>query len=447
MGEGIKPSEGNEWCIAKLSPGRIGVASSRDFFVDDRGRPFFWLADTVWSAFTNADFPEWEEYLEYRQKQGFNVLQINILPQHDASESDFEIPPFQKTADGRFDYSTFNEEYFRRIEKMLDMAKERGFIPALVVLWSNYVGGTWLSRLRPQDVIPFPQAMRYVEYIVETFRKFHPVYIIGGDTDLESREAVEYYLGALEIIKTRDPQALTTIHLLGPAEPRYHLPKEIVNSPHLDFSMYQSGHGFDWVENPVALAQQFYRLPVKRPIVNGEPCYEGMGHERGRYGAADVRRAIWRSLLSGAKAGVTYGAHGIWSWHKRGKKWGASWEGIVDFRYPFDWRAALRFRGAWDVAFCRFLFEAFDLFDIEPEEESIGQNQWIRIATGKDKIVAYFPYATDVTIEKDLGEYRQFFLIDLEERAVARPVLKYGNGKWLVTMSDFNSDALLIGRK
>jgi hypothetical protein len=102
-------------------------------------------------------------------------------------------------------------------------------------------------------------------------------------------------------------------------------------------------------------------------------------------------------------------------------------------------------RGMWP--FAGFLFEAFDLFDIEPEEESIGQNQWIRIATGKDKIVAYFPYATDVAIEKDLGEYRQFFLIDLEERAVARPVLKYGNGKWLVTMSDFNSDALLIGRQ
>jgi len=119
----------------------------------------------------------------------------------------------------------------------------------------------------------------------------------------------------------------------------------------------------------------------------------------------------------------------------------------VDFRYPFDWHAALRFRGAWDVSFCRFLFETFDLFDIEPEEASTAQDRWIRVATGKDKIVAYFPYATDVAIEKDLGEYRQFFLIDLEERVIARPIVKYGNGKWLVVMNDFNSDALLIGRK
>jgi len=29
-----------------------------------------------------------------------------------------------------------------------------------------------------------------------------------------------------------------------------------------------------------------------------------------------IRWAIWQNLLSSAKAGITYVAHGIWSWHE-----------------------------------------------------------------------------------------------------------------------------------
>lgn len=46
---------------------------------------FFYLADTVWSAFTNIDLTDWAYYLKVRKEQGFNVLQINILPQWDRS--------------------------------------------------------------------------------------------------------------------------------------------------------------------------------------------------------------------------------------------------------------------------------------------------------------------------------------------------------------------------
>ena len=46
-----------------------------------------------------------------------------------------------------------------------------------------------------------------------------------------------------------------------------------------------------------------------------------MGYSRKKYGrveARDIRKAAWSSLLSGACAGVTYGAHGIWNWKKTG---------------------------------------------------------------------------------------------------------------------------------
>jgi hypothetical protein len=64
--------------------GAVGIATSRDHFVQE-DQPFFYLADTVWSAFTNASLPQWEQYLDYRHAQGFNALQITILPQWDRS--------------------------------------------------------------------------------------------------------------------------------------------------------------------------------------------------------------------------------------------------------------------------------------------------------------------------------------------------------------------------
>ena len=37
------------------------------------GKPFFYLADTCWSAFTNIKDNDWDYYLDYRKSQGFNI--------------------------------------------------------------------------------------------------------------------------------------------------------------------------------------------------------------------------------------------------------------------------------------------------------------------------------------------------------------------------------------
>ena len=59
----------------------MGHLSVSERHLEKDGRPFFWLADTIWTAFTNPTDGEWIEYLDQRASQGFNVLQINALPQ------------------------------------------------------------------------------------------------------------------------------------------------------------------------------------------------------------------------------------------------------------------------------------------------------------------------------------------------------------------------------
>ncbi|GEM_PF-3266276 len=195
------------------------------------------------------------------------MLQINVLNQWDASVPYLRFP-FKGGNYGNFE---LNEEYFDFAEKLLEKATQKGFIPALVLLWCNFVPDTWASQRGISPVIPFPVMEKYVEYAVKKFSKFEPIFIISGDTNFGSQETIRYYLRAMEIVKNLVPSALTTLHL----QPNTQLPPEIVKSPYLDFYMYQSGHVKNEQHFPYLLAQQFLEYPVKRPIVNGEPCYEG----------------------------------------------------------------------------------------------------------------------------------------------------------------------------
>jgi hypothetical protein len=424
--------------------GKVSVSDTRDYFLRD-GEKFFYLADTCWSAFTNPGYDEWEYYLDYRRMQGFNAIQINILPQHDRSESNNYVDPFEALSDGGWDFSRRNNKYFDRAERMVEMAVERGFTPALVVLWCNYVKGTWGSKINPKRIIPEEKLEEYVNYVAEKFGKYYPIFIISGDTNFETEEAVKYYEAALDIVKREAPKSLTTMHLMGGL---WEIPEVFVKSPNYDFYMYQSGHSKESQHLPYDLAQKFYNLPVKRPIVNGEPCYEGMGSIRayeksGRFNNFDVRRAIWQSLLSGAKAGVTYGAHGIWSWQREERKY----KHAAIYGIPYHWSIALHFPGAFDAAFAKWIFEKYDLFDIKPANEKLlNETSEIRVSEGKDKVAIYTPFNTEIKLKVDSSLYK-WEGIELENRRVFKPKYKNEGDHAVIEMTGFNGDLLIIGTK
>ena len=262
--------------------------------------------------------PEWQEYLDYRRMQGFNALQIIVLPiGHDASESDLDIHPFMIDPNGKYDYYNINDEYFERAAEMLGIASQKGFIPVLAPIWSYYVKDSWASENSTKGAMPLDVVKTYIEYVVKVFSKYNPIYIVSGDTQFETGDINKYYDIALETVKSISPDTLTTMHLCTDT----YLPDEFAKSPNLDFYMYQSGHRIQSQDLPYITAQRYWNNPVRKPVINGEPCYEGHGYAAryGRFNEFDIRKAIWQSLLSGAKAGVAYGAHGIWSWHKREK--------------------------------------------------------------------------------------------------------------------------------
>ena len=295
---------------------KLTVADDRRCLQRD-GKPFFWLADTLWSAFTNMTDEELESYLILRRQQGFNVLQINILPQWDRCWTPAPCMPWPCKADGMFDYSApMNQDYFDHAAHMCEKITAYGFTPALVVLWSNYVPGTWASGMVSGNILPEALVEPYCRKVAETFARFDPVYILSGDTDLDTPESAACYEKVLYTMRGLCPDALLTLHIRG----RYtYLPNTLAQG--VDFYLYQSGHNAGYPEKCYTMPGEMLAAYPQKPILNSEPCYEQMGYSGNKYGrfsAREVRRAAWMSVLSGACAGVTYGAHGVWNWVKPG---------------------------------------------------------------------------------------------------------------------------------
>jgi hypothetical protein len=287
--------------------------------------------------------------------------------------------------------------------------------------------------------MPLDAIEPFVRYAAKAFARFEPIWLVSGDTNLDAPEIVQRYLLALKTVKAVTPSCLTTLHL----QPQADIPDELLVAPELDFYMYQSGHHIDQATT-YGLAKRFCSKAVKRPVVNGEPCYDGhgFGQTYGRFGPFHVRRAIWQSLLSGAKAGVTYGAHGVWNWHRRGLPFGsAGFSGL-----PMPWHEAVRLPGAWDAGFARWEFDTFGLADLEPMELG-GVSPEIRGAASADGklVAAYAPYVTEIRFPRDLSRH-EAFLVDLAERRMLRPVLKHGRDGTTLAMPDVNDDLLFVAR-
>ncbi len=57
--------------------GRITVSQTQDYFIKDQ-KPFFYLGDTIWMAFSKLTIEKWKQYLCYRKTQGFTVIQASL---------------------------------------------------------------------------------------------------------------------------------------------------------------------------------------------------------------------------------------------------------------------------------------------------------------------------------------------------------------------------------
>jgi hypothetical protein len=158
----------------------------------------------------------------------------------------------------------------------------------------------------------------------------------------------------------------------------------------------------------------------------------------------DIRRAFFQSLLCGAKAGFTYGAHGLWGWHKENAKIGA----ILFSGTPYYWRTALGFEGAWDTALCVHITNNYGLQDLNPMADTHENVEpWFLAADDRmDHFALYLPVAVPATLPFNAADY-ECDLYMLDSRRIGKPKFCAAEQGSILIMPEIEGDALILGKR
>ncbi|MGC4004575.1 MAG: DUF4038 domain-containing protein [Pirellulales bacterium] len=260
-----------------------------------------------------------------------------------------------------------------------------------MLLWSNKKGDAGTD-------LPEADARKLVEYQLARYGAHHVFWILCGDNKY-GPDAEKWKRIGRAAFKDYADGALVTTHPTGENWPW----KDWADESWLTVLGYQSGHGdgertLKWLASgPPADAGK--AKTIARPIINLEPAYEDhLAYQSKKpHDAFGVRRAIYTSLLVDPTAGVTYGGHGVWSWHTKpgtpptdhgGSGNAKVWSEAVDLPAAKQMK---HLRDAFDSIAWWELRPAQDLLAEQPGDKSPGD--FIAVAATPDRktIVIYAP--------------------------------------------------------
>ncbi len=398
---GLDAQAGEFECVSSAADnplygrGALRVAPSGRHFEHADGTPFFWLADTAWNGPLKADARSWQAYLEDRSAKGFTAVQFVTTQWRAAAANADARPAFY----GR-ERVAIDVEFYRWLDERIDALNARGMVAAPVLLWA--VGGA-TSELNPGNFLPEDQAVLLARYMVARYGAHHVVWFLGGDGDYRGEKAEPWKRIGRAVFDAHSPARPATMHPGG----RQWVAAEFAAESWFSFVGYQSGHAarpedLRWqVEGPPSREWATYA----KPVINLEPCYEA--HLAGGLGRAFdafmVRRASYWSVLLAPTAGVSYGAHGIWSWELQPRP---------PMTHPYTgvaapWHEALALPGSLGLKHLKTILSSLRWWELRPDPELLveqpGRDAPERFiaaarAEGGDFAAVYIPEGGEVAL-------------------------------------------------
>lgn len=312
--------------LAQSSLPGLKVSDNKRFLVTESGQPFYWQGDTAWQL-QRATPAEVVTYMNDRASKGFTVIQGPTLT------GDTDVKSGTNYRGDRNDNpSSPNAAWFEHIDYIIDQATNRGMYVAPVVIWatqSNRISST-------------TQAYNYGVWLGTKYRNYtNIIWIVAGEYaagSLDSNTLNKWKQLAQGLKDGSQNRHLVTIHgSWGPNDADRTSSTYFHNESWLDFNMWQTSQD-PWKESWPLITSDYNKTPTK-PVVDGEPTYEGWWEVTNyNFNSLGTRRRAYWAVFAGA-FGYTYGAHGIWDWHKPGE---SSTTGD-------QWSVALNFEGSADM--------------------------------------------------------------------------------------------------
>ncbi len=395
--------------------GPLRIAADQRHLEHRDGTPFFWLGDTWWmSLCKRLHWPDdFQKLLADRVAQGFTVVQLvaGLYPDMPAFDPrGANEAGFPWTAD----YRQINPTYFDMADRRIAALVEAGVVPCIVACWGYFA--VWMGAERLQQ---------HWRNLVARYGAYPVVWCLAGETTMP------YYLATnRDEARAQQRQVWTEfatyVHQLDPYQhpltthPSATARDELEDASLLDFDFLQTGHGEDGlIARTFTLVTDSYNATPRMPVIDGEPCYDGI-FEAGRQ---EVQRLLfWACMLSGA-AGHTYGANGLWQLNSSEEPYGPSPTGVSWGDTPWDEAAQLP--GARHIGLGKQLLERYQWWKFTPHTEWCSphantQDPFLPYAAGIPGQVRliYFPQKllfrwgtlsfTITGIETDV-KYRAFF--------------------------------------
>jgi hypothetical protein len=368
---------------------RLKVSPNGRYFIDQDGKPFFYLGDTAWLVFQRLDHKELEEYLKDRAGKGFTVLQAYVLRGLDVRHPDGATSLLGEKPLLDRDPTRPNERFFKNVDYVVNRANEYGLVMGLVVAKS------WHINKHPEQVFDDKNAYTFGKFLGQRYKDNAVIWYVGGDSPPGEDRAI--WLAIVKGLKEGSAgRQLISYHGQGHTSSSNWFHKE----DWLDFNSIQSGHG--WQAKTYEFIVKDYSLAPAKPTVDMEPPYENhpTGKSTPRIDSHQVRQAAYRNMLAGA-AGHGYGALDLFYLYKD-----------KDGPFPRNgfqpWRKALAYEGSRQMGFMRRLFELRPWYKLVPDQSLLasepgdGANH-VQAARAEDKsfLLAYLPQGRPVRIHMD----------------------------------------------
>ena len=340
--------------------GRIRVAKSGTHLEHADGVPFFFLADTCWTGPALSGEKGWDKYLADRKKKGFTAVQFNMVSPWRTAPTDAEGNVSFTVTHGKL---SLNEAFYKRLDARLKAINDAGLLAVPVLVWAHKKGDAG-KELTDEQLIDLCKLQ------TERYAQAHVLWILAGDNQYTTDTDRWKKIGRA-VFGDKHPNPVTT-HPTGENFPWAKWEDE----KWLTVLGYQSGHGdseksLKWMtEGPVV--EYGKRKDFTRPVINLEPPYEmHKGYSTKKpHSEVSVRRAIYWSLLSAPVAGVTYGGHGIWSWHTKPGEEPTDHKGAGIAKV---WSEALDLPGAAQMKHVRDLFESVKWTELRPDPNLLSE--------------------------------------------------------------------------
>ena len=390
---------------------QIQVSANGHFLIEKNSKPFFWLGDTDWELFHRLTREETIEFLNVRQKQGYNVIQAVALAEYEGLRTpnrygDFPFENFDPTklatTPGNNPADSVQYDYWDHIDFVIQEAAKRGMYIGFLPSWGDKVAHLWGDGPIVFDSV---NAEMYAATLARRYaHQWNVIWILGGDrpalyaSKIGGKDSVFddrpiWRAMARGIHKVMGNNVFITYHPSG--GPETVTSKYLATEKWLSMNAMQSGHGareadvWNWVARD-------YNLSPAKPILDMEPCYEDhpvnpwdgkWTRKRGYFQAYDVRLRIYRGLFAGA-CGVTYGNHQVWQFLNS-----TLYSPINIGDTLIGWNKALHSEAASQMQYLKKLFLARPYFSRIPDQSLIlsnpGSTYLDYIAATRDSIGSY----------------------------------------------------------